>query len=432
MLAEAFAPDRVLQFGSSGWCRIARFLGEGSQGSVYAVESSESADECALKWYHPPFATAAQRHAIELLIDRGAPDGRFLWPTELVEVHGVSGFGYVMPLRPRGYVGLGDVMRGMVASDYALVTTLGRELADSLLALHSEGLCYRDINFSNIFVDPSTGRALIADTDNVGIDGASPSPVLGSRRFMAPEIVRGEAEPSTSTDLYSLAVLLFYLLMVGHPLVGRRELIFTCWDEHAENEMFGTSPLFVFDPDDTSNAPVPGVHDAVIRNWPLYPEFVSSLFATSFTDGLSEPRCRVRESVWRAAMTRLNDTVAQCSNCGKRYLFDADGSMRSCWSCGRLPEPPLRLEFDDATVVLTEDKVLYRHHVDLSYDFAQSVAEVTRHPRIPGVWGLRNTSNTVWHVTIPDGVTYDVKPHVSLVMTRGSTFSFGSRSATLR
>jgi len=40
-----------------------------------------------------------------------------------------------------------------------------------------------------------------------GIDGASPSYVLGTRRFMAPEIVRREASPSTATDLYSLSVL---------------------------------------------------------------------------------------------------------------------------------------------------------------------------------------------------------------------------------
>ena len=39
---------------------------------------------------------------------------------------------------------------------------------------------------------------------------------------MAPEIVRGEALPSTATDLYSLSVLLFYLLMVSHPLEGLR------------------------------------------------------------------------------------------------------------------------------------------------------------------------------------------------------------------
>jgi hypothetical protein len=77
--------------------------------------------------------------------------------------------------------------------------------------------------------------------------------------------------------------------------------------------MFGRSPIFVFDPNDSSNAPVPGLHDAVITNWPLHPAFVQKLFVQTFTGGLAEPRTRVRESVWRSALARLADSVSQCA-----------------------------------------------------------------------------------------------------------------------
>ena len=117
-----------------------------------------------------------------------------------------------------------------------------------------------------------------------------PSAVLGTRRFMAPEIVRREAAPSTATDLYSLSVLLFYLLMVGHPLVGRRELDFAVWDEHAESVLFGRDPRFVFDPTTASNSPVADLHASVISNWDLYPEFIRRLFIQAFTAGLSRSR----------------------------------------------------------------------------------------------------------------------------------------------
>jgi serine/threonine protein kinase len=50
---------------------------------------------------------------------------------------------------------------------------------------------------------------LIADNDNVSVDGAGVLGVLGTPRFMAPEIVRGETVPSTQTDLFSLSVLIF-------------------------------------------------------------------------------------------------------------------------------------------------------------------------------------------------------------------------------
>ena len=73
------------------------------------------------------------------------------------------------------------------------------------------------------FLSQRWGEALICDNDNVTIDNSPTSEVLGTSHFMAPEIVRGEALPSTKTDLFSLAVLLFYMFMFHHPLEGKRE-----------------------------------------------------------------------------------------------------------------------------------------------------------------------------------------------------------------
>lgn len=62
-----------------------------------------------------------------------------------------------------------------------------------------------------MFFDPDTGDVLICDNDNVSANGIDNSSVYGTPRFMAPEIVMGQAKPSRNTDLYSLAVLLFYM-----------------------------------------------------------------------------------------------------------------------------------------------------------------------------------------------------------------------------
>ena len=50
-------------------------------------------------------------------------------------------------------------------------------------------------SFGNAFFDPDNGDVLIADNDNVSVDGAGVLGVLGTPRFMAPEVVRGEAVP---------------------------------------------------------------------------------------------------------------------------------------------------------------------------------------------------------------------------------------------
>src|SRR3954452_6732203 len=141
-------------------------------------------------------------------------------------------------------------------TSFRALATAGLELADSYLQLHARGLCYRDISFGNVFFDPESGDVLICDNDNVAVDGSATAGVLGTPRFMAPEVVRGEVLPSTQTDLYSLAVLLFYMLTVHHPLEGAREAAIRCLDLPAMTRLYGTEPLFIFDPRDASNRAV--------------------------------------------------------------------------------------------------------------------------------------------------------------------------------
>ena len=47
----------------------------------------------------------------------------------------------------------------------------------------------------------------------------------GKCRYMAPEVVRHEAKPSIHTDRFSLAVVLYKMLFVEHPLEGKRRCV---------------------------------------------------------------------------------------------------------------------------------------------------------------------------------------------------------------
>ncbi len=113
-------------------------------------------------------------------------------------------------------------MKRRIEPTFRALATAGLNLSHNYLLLHSQGLCYRDISFGNAFFDPDSGDILICDNDNVSVDGAGLLGVLGTPRFMAPEVVRGEAVPSTQTDLFSLSVLLFYMLMVATRSKGKR------------------------------------------------------------------------------------------------------------------------------------------------------------------------------------------------------------------
>ena len=62
-------------------------------------------------------------------------------------------------------------MYGKIETSFRALSTLGFLLADNFFRLHAEGLCYRDINFGNIFFNPVTGDVRIGDTDNVDVNG---------------------------------------------------------------------------------------------------------------------------------------------------------------------------------------------------------------------------------------------------------------------
>ncbi len=412
-------------------CRVESFLGGGGQGEVYQVLVLGSGPErrFALKWYFPYMATTGQRALLEDLIIRAAPSPRFLWPQDLATIGGRPGFGYLMPLRGSDYRGLYEIMTGKISPTFRAIVTSATELADGFWQLHANGLCYRDISFSNVFFDPRHGSVLICDNDNVGIDGRSSASVYGTPGFMAPEVMRGEALPSAATDLFSLSVLLFHLLMVHHPLLGRRELDESVWDRAAVYRLYGERPVFIFDPDDRSNEPVPGYHDNALVFWPLYPQFVRDLFTRAFTAGVRDPlNKRVRELEWLPAMVRLRDAIVYCDGCNVEVFWDAAAGVAPvCWKCGRPVVLPPRLMVDGQTVMLNYDARVFPHHVrGEKWGFDQPVAEVARHPTNPDVWGLRNLSARTWSATTPSGAVVDVLPGRSITLAPGTSVNFGT------
>ena len=399
---------------SGAICTVERMLGAGGQGEVYEV-TLENDDPRALKAYRSSFATEDQRVAIEQLLDYGSPSGRFLWPDDIVLEAGRFR-GYVMPLRPEGYHGLADLVSMRRRVSFRNLATMGFHLADGFLALHARGLCYRDISFGNVFFEEANGSILICDNDNVGIDGDAYVTVKGTSLFMAPEIVRGEVLPHSRTDLHSLAVLLFILFMKHHPLQGKRESEYIDWNWEAMADLFGHRPVFIFDPDDDTNRPLPDHHAIVLNHWPIFPGFLHRTFEKAFTRGLHDPDARIAESTWKATMIRLRDCIFECS-CGAEVFLDPDTGVVAgpepgrCWHCGNEISPPPSLAIGRTTIVLARDTPIYAHHLGGNpFSFGDREAQVTTHPTNPSVLGLTNLTDATWVAAGTDGERHDVLP----------------------
>jgi len=410
-------------------------IAEGGQGVVFRG-SLASGSPVAVKWYRPLPHAAQLRAAVAGLAARPRPHPAFAWPLDLVESARVGGFGYVMPLLAPRFRPLAQVIGATDPPPFRTAAGIGRRIADAFAALHAAGLCYRDISLGNLLVDPDTAEVAIVDNDNVGTDGSAVF-VKGTLRFMAPEVLRDEAPPSTVSDLHSLAVILFFLLVHGHPLEGARTEASYGWgsDGHASEtrlalQHFGLSPLFVFDPTDTSNAPVPG--DLRLTWWPIYPRFLRDLFTRTFSVGLVDASLggRVTEGVWRRALTRLGDSVAACA-CGASVFWDADEPGRPCWHCRAVPPAPPLLEVARQVVVLSEGAVVSAAHLRRDRDWDTVTAVVEAHPTQAGQLVLHNLSKESWTVEPPGEEAKQVAPGQRL-RVRPLAIDFGGVRAAIR
>ena len=385
---------------------VEKRIGEGGQGVVHVARLNGA--PFAVKWFRPGLGGAEMRTSITGLIQRGRPPHpAFVWPIDLVSSGQMPGFGYVMPLLEPRFVSLAQLLNQERQPSFRVITTIGRELVGAFAALHSAGLCYRDISFGNLRVDPAGCEAAIIDVDNVGVDGGN-ALVKGTGPFIAPELLRDEAVPSTVTDLHSLAVLLFYLLMHGHPLFGVRADASYSWERGAhrsEAELlmrnFGIEPVFIFDPDDPSNRPVPG--DRALTWWPIYPEQCRRVFTRAFTAGLHDAslNSRVTEGTWRRVLLGLHDCVSGCPACRAALFYDPEQAGQCCWNCSARLPVPVTLKLRGSLLVLSEGAVLTSHHLNRDRDYRTACAVVEPNPRRPGLV-LRNLTDRIWTV-VPDG-----------------------------
>jgi eukaryotic-like serine/threonine-protein kinase len=401
-------PGQVLRMTRAGaLLHVAERIGEGGQGVVHRARLNGT--PFAVKWFRPGPRDAELHRSITALVRRGRPPHpAFVWPIDLVTADHLPGFGYVMPLLEPRFLSLAQLLNRHEQPPFRVMTALGRELVDAFAALHSAGLCYRDVNFGNLRVDPQLAEVAIIDNDNVGTDGGDVF-VKGTGPFMAPEILRDEALPSTVTDLHSLAVLLFYLFVHGHPLLGARADSMYTWESGghvSESELMvrnlGERPLFVFDPDDASNRPVPG--DRMLIWWDIYPDFLRQVFTQAFSSGLADASLqgRVTEGIWRRALTRLSDSVTTCPRCTAAVFHDPDNHGRPCWSCHAPLPVPQMLKLPGGTLVLCEGAAVTSHHLARDRDHRTVRATVEPHPADATRLILRNQTDQPWRV-LPEG-----------------------------
>ena len=206
-----------------GHYRITGKLGEGGMGVVYSARderlgrtvalktmSSVANDEPARKrfWREARAAASVSHPNICQIYEIGEDAGELFIAMELLEGASLAQ----------------EMLRGPMSVSQA--APIGFGMLAALSALHARGIVHRDLKPSNVFLTPHGVKLLDFGLARPELTSELPAVsaitqtgmLIGTPRYMAPELVTGDAVDSRS-DLFAAAAILFEMLS-GRPAFG--------------------------------------------------------------------------------------------------------------------------------------------------------------------------------------------------------------------
>lgn len=370
---------------------IIKELGRGGQGIVYLVELN--GEKKALKWYLNPPDDKFYRN-LQQNIAAGAPSDAFIWPEYITEKQNGS-YGYVMKLRPNNYYEFGNFLLAKASfKSFTAMLAAAMKICNGFMMLHRFGYSYQDLNDGNFFIDPKTGDVLICDNDNVMPQGEK-SGIMGKARYMAPEIVGGGV-PDKYSDRFSLSVILFMLFYANHPFEGANVVACPCMTESFEKRFYGSEAVFIYDPTNTTNLPVRGIHQNVIRRWPVFPKKLRDTFIQEFSkEKLTKPETRMLEQNWEKLIAQVRDEMVICPFCNEETFIDASHAQGQCINCGKNIDISFRFNMANRSIPLTNNTELFFDN-DNTPDAVVTIDSA-------GILLIKNVSPDTWSIETPSG-----------------------------
>jgi len=209
----------------SGRYKIEGMLGQGGMSAVYKAMDPNLKRVVAIKLIHPHLsvdpsfvtrfeseasAVASLRHQnIVQVYDFNNDNGVYYMVLEFIA-------GETLQDRLKR---MADTGRQLSIEDALKITM---NISDAVGYAHQRGMVHRDIKPANIMLDVQ-GQAILMDFGIVKILGGdshtSTGAVVGTARYMPPEIIRGEVADHRA-DIYSLGVTLYEMLSGRPPFVA--------------------------------------------------------------------------------------------------------------------------------------------------------------------------------------------------------------------
>lgn len=197
-------------------------LGRGGSAIVYWARDRALLRDVAIKVVRPRFA-GSDDEAIARLEREARTVARLQHPN-IVTVHAVrrlddGGVALVMQLVP------GRTLKQAIQEDGPFdaerAERVLRDIAEALAFAHAHGVVHRDVKPENVFLDSSTGRAMLSDfgiahSKEFDVRLTMTGAAIGTPAYMAPEQIDG-GPANARSDLYSLGLVAWEMLTGVRP-----------------------------------------------------------------------------------------------------------------------------------------------------------------------------------------------------------------------
>ena len=351
-------PFKVVRSVSGEEYGIGKQMGKGGFATTYLAVRLADKKELVFKEFVPNEKMARiQREIRKNLEDLAArpvleEDGKAklhtlvqpIGPDGFVDLPASKGFGYLMEkVDTERFLKMGRFRAGFPDAD--VICSACINIASTFRRIHiSKGMCYKDINDDNYFIDPKTGDVRIIDCDNLGLQ--KKKTVDGTRGYMAPEVYETHT-PDFHTDYFSLAVTFYRILVGGYPYDGKKAVAYMEKNnvsvEEAQGIIYGREALFAFDPKDRSNTiegltdPIaPNLYKAQLMLWNDLPKEIRDKFVEAFSTGKDEANRHLRptDRDWIMTFQDIKKRkLVKCPGCG-RISFGSEKPGKKCMKCG--------------------------------------------------------------------------------------------------
>lgn len=215
----------------AGRFRLARIVGSGGMGEVWAADDQESGTRVALKRLLP---AAAKHHEVVARFKREA----FLlgrvksdYVARVIDFVEDETFGLILVMEFIEGPSLAHILEDRTLTVEEAVD-LAVDLLHALCDLHEAKIVHRDLKPGNIIMRPLPGRAraVIVDfgisrllaSEGEEVTGITRANIaLGTVEYMAPEQILSSRDVTPITDLYAVGIILFRAVK-GHHAFGER------------------------------------------------------------------------------------------------------------------------------------------------------------------------------------------------------------------